>query len=734
MKRPSIGLAMIVKNESENLPRIFESIKDCFDEVYITDTGSTDNTVEIAKSFGAHVSHFDWINDFAAARNFNFEQVKTDYVLWMDGDDVLHNKEGFIAFRDHAMAFYDYVLAKYNYALDKDGKPIVSFARERILKMSTKPRWNYFVHEGVPPPQKASIHYATTWAINHLRTDQDQAKDRSRNIKIFEEQMKKGELDARMTFYYGKELFENNQPEEAEKILTKSVTMDLLAHDRINALQYATLSAMAQIEKLKPEFIGPVISRLRDYSHRGLQLDPIRAEFYTFLGDSYIRTGQIREALPYYSAAMNCPLDNNPGSVYAGPIHSTAAAYTTYPRIQIVKIYANMGMMDRAEAMAEDLHKNWPSEESKNVLDEVKRIKPLVVIDGPKQKTEDIVFTCPPQTAYEFDEELYKTKPLGGSETALVEMAKWLKKLTGRPVKVFNMRAQSLTSDSGVEYISTNHLNEYFSKKEPALHIAWRHNVKLTNAPTYLWCHDLTTPTVESVHNFNKILCLTPFHRDYVNATQGVPFEKIIVTRNGIDPLKYKLSGLNFVEKNPNKVVWFSSPDRGLDRAIRVMDIVREKFPNVTLEVFYGLDNLYKYGLGARADEMKKMMAERPWINYHGFTEQKKMAQMTQDASIWIHPCDFIETFCITALEALSSGIFPVTRRLGALANTLADAESKGMATLLDHDCITVEEHGAYAYQVVKAIENKSWEKVKVDPDQFAWSGVAKDWINEFNL
>lgn len=734
MKRPSISLGMIVKNEAENLPRIFESIKDCFDEICITDTGSTDNTVELAKSLGAKVSHFDWVNDFSAARNFNFEQIKTDYALWMDGDDVLHNKDAFISFRDHAMQFYDYILAKYNYALDKDGKPIVSFARERILKMGWKPKWNYFVHEGVPPPPNAVIHYATTWAINHLRTEQDQAKDRSRNLKIFEEQIKKGPLDGRMTFYYGKELFENNMPEEAEKILTKSVTMDLQPHDRVNALQYLVLSAMIQIDKLKPEFIGPVISRLRDYAHRGLQLDPMRAEFYSFLGDSYIRTNQIKEALPYYSAAMNCPLDNNPGSTYAGPIHSTAAAYTTHPRVQITKIYANLGLIDKAEAMAEDVHKHWSSPDTKALLDEVKKIKPLVALDGPKQRVEDIVFSCPPQTAYEFDEELYKNKAMGGSETALIEMAKWLKKFTGRPVKVFNMRSQNLVAESGVEYISTNHLNEYFAKNEPAIHFAWRHNVKLTNARTFLWGHDLTTPTVESVHNFNKMLCLTPFHRDYTHATQGVPYEKIIVTRNGIDPEKFRLSSLDFVEKNPNKIVWLSSPDRGLDRAIRVMDIVREHIPDATLDVFYGLDNLYKYGLGARADEMKKMMSERPWINYHGFTEQKKMARMIKDASVWLHCCDFIETFCITALESLASGIFPITRSLGALANTLEEAKSKEMAVLLDHDCITYEEHCAYASEVVKAIKNKSWEKIKFNPEKYAWSQVAKEWIMEFSL
>jgi hypothetical protein len=62
-------------------------------------------------------------------------------------------------------------------------------------------------------------------------------------------------------------------------------------------------------------------------------------------------------------------------------------------------------------------------------------------------------------------------------------LLKWLvnlKKLTGRPVKVFNMRSEDYIAESGVEYISTQKLNVYMSKFRPKMHIAWRHNIKLT--------------------------------------------------------------------------------------------------------------------------------------------------------------------------------------------------------------------------------------------------------------
>ena len=96
MNRPSISLCIIVKNEEHNLPNLLKSVEGCFDEICITDTGSTDNTVKVAESFGCKVSHFKWVYDFSSARNFNFSQAKSDYIMWMDGDDFLETKEQFI--------------------------------------------------------------------------------------------------------------------------------------------------------------------------------------------------------------------------------------------------------------------------------------------------------------------------------------------------------------------------------------------------------------------------------------------------------------------------------------------------------------------------------------------------------------------------------------------------------------------------------------------------------------
>lgn len=85
----TLSLCMIVKDEEAQLSRCLSSVQGFVDERVIVDTGSTDKTCEIAQQFQAQVYEFDWCDDFAAARNYALQQVKTDWVLVLDADEVL---------------------------------------------------------------------------------------------------------------------------------------------------------------------------------------------------------------------------------------------------------------------------------------------------------------------------------------------------------------------------------------------------------------------------------------------------------------------------------------------------------------------------------------------------------------------------------------------------------------------------------------------------------------------
>jgi glycosyltransferase involved in cell wall biosynthesis len=90
---PSLSLAMIVKNESENLKRLLPIVEGVVDEIVIVDTGSTDDTKQVAESFGATVYDFPWCDDFSAARNESLRKCTKDYILWLDADDQIERQD-----------------------------------------------------------------------------------------------------------------------------------------------------------------------------------------------------------------------------------------------------------------------------------------------------------------------------------------------------------------------------------------------------------------------------------------------------------------------------------------------------------------------------------------------------------------------------------------------------------------------------------------------------------------
>ncbi|MDR2295336.1 MAG: glycosyltransferase [Clostridiales Family XIII bacterium] len=81
-----ISVCWIAKNEEFNIARSINSVKDFVDEMIVVDTGSSDRTAAVAAALGARVEHFEWINDFAAARNHAISFSTGDVVICPDAD------------------------------------------------------------------------------------------------------------------------------------------------------------------------------------------------------------------------------------------------------------------------------------------------------------------------------------------------------------------------------------------------------------------------------------------------------------------------------------------------------------------------------------------------------------------------------------------------------------------------------------------------------------------------
>lgn len=90
----NISLCMIVRNEERVIADCLESAKPFFSQIVVIDTGSTDNTVEIARGCGAEVHEVQWPYSFSVARNESLKYATGDWIMWMDADDTLPINSG----------------------------------------------------------------------------------------------------------------------------------------------------------------------------------------------------------------------------------------------------------------------------------------------------------------------------------------------------------------------------------------------------------------------------------------------------------------------------------------------------------------------------------------------------------------------------------------------------------------------------------------------------------------
>lgn len=91
-----ISACYIVKNEEQNLDKSLKSVVQAADEIIVVDTGSTDRTMEIAQSYGAHIFAQEWQENFAFHRNYALEQAKGDWVVFLDADEYFVNADGLV--------------------------------------------------------------------------------------------------------------------------------------------------------------------------------------------------------------------------------------------------------------------------------------------------------------------------------------------------------------------------------------------------------------------------------------------------------------------------------------------------------------------------------------------------------------------------------------------------------------------------------------------------------------
>ncbi|NBJ71550.1 MULTISPECIES: glycosyltransferase family 2 protein [Clostridia] len=324
----TISLSMIVKNEEEVLEQCLSSVADICDEIIILDTGSTDQTKEIAAKFTDKVIDFEWIYDFSAARNKSFSYATKDFIMFLDADDVVlpEDLEKLKQLKQELTDNIDAVSMYYHTAFDDQGNPTFKFRRNRLVKRSNHFKWYGAVHEYLEV--SGNIYYSDI-AITHRKQDKSlNPSAKGRNLDIYERQLKKGiTFTPREMFYYANELKDHQYFGKAIDYYHQFLdTKRGWIEDEIRACIYIA-DCYKALGKTEQEI---------DALLQSLKYDLPRPEVLCRLGDYYKNQYKFHQAIRWYMLALTIEVQDDSGF--------TNTAYTTwYPHIQMCVCYWQLG-------------------------------------------------------------------------------------------------------------------------------------------------------------------------------------------------------------------------------------------------------------------------------------------------------------------------------------------------------------------------------------------------------
>lgn len=274
------------------------------------------------------------------------------------------------------------------------------------------------------------------------------------------------------------------------------------------------------------------------------------------------------------------------------------------------------------------------------------------------------------------------TTGVGGSETYIIEMARYIQQNGTFDVIVFCNCPQNEIFEN-VQY---KHLNEYFSFiNENHVHtsiisryseyIPVTYNSLVQNV--YLVVHDLTPSgnVIPIHHKLRKIFCLTEWHIEYMK--QHFP----TVLHPYFTPFYYGIDTNRFLNTNntpivPYKFIYSSFPNRGLFPLLQMWPVIHKKYPMASLHIYSDVNGRWVNEVAPQLmKDIRLLLVQSKSMNvfYHGWVDKQTLANAWITSDIWFYSCTFMETFCLTALEAATTKTLAITNDLAALQNTVSN-------------------------------------------------------------
>jgi glycosyltransferase involved in cell wall biosynthesis len=340
-----LSLAMIVKDEEQTIKRALESASTFCDEMIVLDTGSEDGTREAARDAGATVAEANWTDDFSEARNKSFDLCNGEWIMWLDGDDVVPPaaQGAFLAAKGRLDDEVDAVAGPYHSRLTPDGTPLLIRNQVRLVRQGAGLQWQGRVYEWIPvAPGRSTAD--SDLIVENRPIPERQVKMADRNLTLLDQAIASGDRSPRTLFHYGNELYDHGLFEEAELMYRQYLAVDDEGADRYWALLYLAESQLAlnQADSANDTLLKAVLE------------DSSRAEAFLTLGRIRFEAEEWEEAIPFFAAASSARRPffgyvRNPDYVFA-PWDYLSVCYEKVGRMSEGILMAMNGLRANPEA------------------------------------------------------------------------------------------------------------------------------------------------------------------------------------------------------------------------------------------------------------------------------------------------------------------------------------------------------------------------------------------------
>ena len=741
----TLSLCMIAKDCGAFLDTCLGSVEKFVDEIVLVDTGSSDDTVLKAQAHGAkvivcnHETHPDWflkdedtgkyfLSDFAAARNLSYEKSSGDYQFWIDADDTVEQAGCLRAVvADMKKNNIQVAYFTYNYAFDALGNVVCQLQRERINQRGYG-TWVSPIHEVRTRPGGHEKLYPGV-LIKHHRDLPDfkglckETKVKDRNYKILKHLYDKseGKLDARSMFYLGNES-RYTHTDDAIGYYEDCIKKSDLASERTDARMI-----IGQIYESR----NKLEMALRCYAAASVDFPGSPDPWFSLARMAYAREqwAQCCEFTEHGFALK----DSHTLSI-SNPLDRTWAPhlYYNFALNKLGRVKEALDSCNAALAIAEETHLRH------NRNRYMDHLSPYTApVKASSQGLSICIWTG--QAVEPWDADTPDLKGIGGSETACVKMAQEFTKL-GHSVVVFSDCTRPGKYD-GVVY---ERYTDFESRKQDydlfvCSRQAWAMNqISVHAAMKVLWVHDIHCNCPDELvkdrlPEFDKILCLSEWHREFF--LKHYPYlnrAKVITTRNGIITSRFQNPQLD----RPNRLIYTSDAPRGLDHLLDLFPRIQAQVPDVELDVYHGLEGWRACAKNnppemAKIDALEAKMGAIPGVHHIGRVNQQVLAEAMLGSKVWSYPTMFLETYCISAIEAQAAGCVPVTTALAALKETVRSGfkleppvDDRYDEAFIGHVVSLLKDDELRAQHMKRGIEFAS---------QLSWETVAKDWLKMYD-